>query len=72
MFIKGICNKCNGVVILDIGNSSVADAKERISHIDFGECKSSIGWHVEIGVLSDYISFDWDNIRKSKEEFDES
>lgn len=70
MFVTGKCKKCGGKPIFDIGDLSVEKAKKIFDERDFGHC--DIGWHVEIGKMSDYYEVDWDNLYDSAEKAKEA
>lgn len=65
MYVIGKCKKCNEVIIFDIENRTVKEAKDLMSKAKMGECP---GMHVEIGTWADYYSFNWNNIYENKED----
>lgn len=61
MFIKGICKKCNGTVIVDIEDMSIEEAKKKLEQTDFGHCQAG-GFHVELYKMIDGYQIDFDHM----------
>jgi hypothetical protein len=69
MFVTGQCKKCGGRPIFDIGDLSREQVENWMDKTDFGHC--SVGWHVELGKMSDYYVLDWSKTFKTKSEAEE-
>jgi len=66
-FITGVCKKCNGRAIFNIGSLSKEAVQAWMEKSEFGECKAD-GWHVEIGYKADYYALDWSRSFETIEE----
>lgn len=66
MFITGKCSKCKELVVFDIGDKTKEQVEKFLKERDFGHC--AVGWHVEVGKMSDYYILDWSHFFNSKKE----
>lgn len=63
MYLKAKCKKCGKSGFFDIGKHTIKEAKELLSNQQFGECQFG-GWHVEIGVMTDFLIIDESKLYK--------
>lgn len=66
MFVTGICKKCCSRVIFNIEDKTKEVVEEWLKQRDFGHC--AVGFHVELGKMSDYYILDWDNLFETEDQ----
>lgn len=65
MFLGAKCKKCGIDIAFDIGDMPIDKARNILGKMTMGECP---GFHVEIGMITDYYMIDYDNIFNTSEE----
>ena len=57
--VKAVCTKCKNDVTVDIGEMTIEEAKISVTK---GMYSCSVGRHIELGPMSDYLKFDWSSL----------
>lgn len=65
-FVVGLCKKCGGRPIFNIGVMTRDAVEEWMAERDFGHCVA--GWHVEVDKMNKYYEIDWSKQFDTKEE----
>lgn len=66
MIITGTCRICGGRSLMDVGDLKQKEIEAWMKKAEFGHC--SVGYHVEIGKMSDYYTMDFDHRFASMQE----